>query len=149
MGPCNNATNHHGSWLSVFLLIILLATSIHDNPHRQYSAMGIRMRATISKEKPTKTTITPKQVQQSLCNSKSPHLDNVNSLLVEINLPASCFNNALEALCPSTNRGSNNNDPSTTCAIWWPPLIKMTMLDSRSQSLTVHGVRGIRRRVRA
>ncbi len=69
------------------------------------------MRATISKEKPTKTTITPKQVQQSLHNSKSTCLDNVNSLLAEINLPASRFNNALEALCPSTNRGSNNNDP--------------------------------------
>jgi hypothetical protein len=38
-------------------------------------------------------------------------LDNVNSLLVEINLPASCFNNALEALHPLTIRGSNNNDP--------------------------------------
>jgi hypothetical protein len=38
-------------------------------------------------------------------------LDNVNSLLAEINLPASHFDNALEALRPSTIRGSNNNDP--------------------------------------
>jgi hypothetical protein len=38
-------------------------------------------------------------------------LDNINSLLVEINLPASCFDNALEALLPSTIRGSNNNNP--------------------------------------
>jgi hypothetical protein len=46
-----------------------------------------------------------------LRNYKSPRSDNVNSLLAEINLPASRFDNALEALRPSTIRGSNNNNP--------------------------------------
>ncbi len=67
-------------------------------------------RAAISKEKPTRTMITQKQAQQPTWISKSPRSENVNSLLAEINLPASHFDNVLEALRPSTRRGSNNND---------------------------------------
>jgi hypothetical protein len=96
--------------LSVFLIALLLATSIHVNPLQYYSAMGILTRAVISKEKPTRTPITPKQAQQPTWISKSPQSENVNSLLAGINLPASRFDNVLKALRPSTRRGSNNNN---------------------------------------
>jgi hypothetical protein len=72
--------------------------------------MEITTRTTISKEKPTRTTITPKQAQQSTRLPKLPRSDNVNSILAEINLPTSRFDNVLEALRPSTGRGSNKDN---------------------------------------
>jgi hypothetical protein len=41
---------------------------------------------------------------------KSPRSDNVNSLLAEINLPTSRFDNVLKALRPPTGRGSDKDD---------------------------------------
>ncbi len=81
------------------------------------------MSAAISKEKPTRTTITPKQAQQSTCISKSPRSKNVNSLLAEINLPTSCFDNVLEALWPTTGSGSNRDDTKVE-----PPAYKDTQI---------------------
>ncbi len=102
------------------------------------------MRAPISKEKPTKTTITPKQVRQSLHNSKSPRLDSVNSLLAEINLPASRFDNTLEALRPLTIRGSNNNDPlNNPCNLVSPTEKKTTILPTSLLQLElIHSKQG-------
>jgi hypothetical protein len=103
----NNANDHTGGVLSFFLIVILLVSLLYVDPFQYPSTMGIMMWAVISKEKPTRTTITPKQAQRTTRLSKSPHSDNVNSLLAEINLPTSRFNNILEALRPITGRGSD------------------------------------------
>jgi hypothetical protein len=120
----NNTSDHDSGLLSIFLITILLATSIHVNPLQYYSAMGVTMRAVTSKEKPTKTMITPKQAQQPARISKSPRSENINSLLAEINLPVSRFDNVLEALRPSTRRGSNNNDSLNNPCNLEPPTDK-------------------------
>ena len=72
--------------------------------------MVITTRTTVSKEKPTKTKITPKQAQQSMRPPKLPCSDNINSLLAEINLPTSRFEINLKALCPPTGRDSNKDN---------------------------------------
>jgi hypothetical protein len=98
-----------------FLIATLLHSSSYVNSSRYPSTMGIAMPAAISKEKPTRTAITPKQAQRSTRLSKSPRSNNINSLLAEINLPMSRLNNILEALRPTTGRDSqkdnNLNDP--------------------------------------
>ncbi len=103
----NNANNHTDREPSIFLIAILIVSLLYVDPFHHPSTMGITMRAVISKEMPTRTTITPKQAQRTMGISKSPRSDNVNLLLAEINLPTSCFDNVLEALRPTTGRGSN------------------------------------------
>jgi hypothetical protein len=103
----NNANNHTDGVLSIFLITILLVSLLYVNPFQYPSTMGIMTCAAISKEKPTRIMITPKQVQRTMHLSKSPRSDNVNLLLAEINLPTSCFDNVLEALHPTTGRGSD------------------------------------------
>jgi hypothetical protein len=109
--PCpKDANDHDRRTLSLFLIILLLACSLHVNPFRSYSIMGITTRVTFSKEKPPRTTITPKQAQQSTRPPKFPRSDNINSFLAEINLPTSHFDNILKALRPPTGRGSDKDD---------------------------------------
>jgi hypothetical protein len=92
------------------LIATLLLSSSYVNPSQYPSTMGITTHTAISKEKPTRTTITPKQVQRCMRLSKSPLSDDVNSLLAKISLPTSCFDNVLEALCPTIGRDSQKDD---------------------------------------
>jgi hypothetical protein len=82
--------------------------------------MGIMMRTTIIKEKPTSravtiTAATPKE-RRTKQLSKSPCSANVNSLLAEINLPMTQFDNVLEALNSPTDTDLDNpcNSAPTT-----------------------------------
>jgi hypothetical protein len=93
-------------------IIALLGSSININPTRRPStAMGITMRATTAKDKPTSRTITATTTtlreRRSKRLSKSPRSVNVNSLLAEINLPVTQFDNVLEALHPSNSTTDN------------------------------------------
>jgi hypothetical protein len=103
----NSAKDHTDRVLSIFLIAILLVSLLFVDPFRYHSTMGITMRAAISKEEPTRTTITSKQVQRTTCLSKSPCSDNVNLLLAEINLPTSHFDNVLEAPRSTMEKGSD------------------------------------------
>ncbi len=91
-----------------FFITALLFHLTYVNPTPGLSTtMGITMRASISKDKPTSraiitTTATPKE-QRSKRLAKSPRSVNVNSLLAEINLPTNCLDNVLEALQPPTS----------------------------------------------
>ncbi len=87
--------------------------------------MGITARALISNEKPngrtekSKTTTTTKE-QRSTRHSKSPRSADVNSLLAEINLPRSQFENLLEALHPLTGSDSQKEDLNAPCDLTPP-----------------------------
>ncbi len=114
--------------LSSFLIILLLDPTLHVDPYWYFSTMGITTHAAISKEKPIRTTITPKQAQQSTCISKSPHSENINSLLAETNLPTSHFDNILKALCPTTGWCSNRDDTLGDPCDLEPPADKNTQI---------------------
>jgi hypothetical protein len=78
------------------------------------TTMGITTRAAIAKEKQTSkaittTTATPKE-RRFERQSKSPRSANVNSLLAEVNLPVTQFDNVLEALRPSNSPTDNSLD---------------------------------------
>ncbi len=76
--------------------------------------MGIKTNALISKDKPTSraiivTAATPKE-KRSVRLAKSPRTVNVNPLIAKINLSGARFDNALEALHPTTTRDSTQED---------------------------------------
>jgi hypothetical protein len=96
--------------MMILLLIITPFNFIDVDLPRLCSTMHTTMHATIAKEKPTRTAITPKPVRRSTCSSQSPHSDKVNFLLAKINLPMSRFDNILEALHPSTRQDSHMDD---------------------------------------
>ncbi len=67
---------------------------------------------------------------------KSPCSDNVDSLLAEINLPISHFDNVLKGLRPPTERGSDNDDTLDNPCILEPPTDKnnqMTQVTSPTE----------------
>jgi hypothetical protein len=103
------ASNHTaGVLLEIsFVIIVLIGHFVYVNTTPgPLTSMGITMRASTSKEKPTKraiiTTAATTKEHRSKWLAKSPRTINVNSLLAEINLPTNRFDNVLEALHPST-----------------------------------------------
>jgi hypothetical protein len=103
--------------ISLSFLITTLLSSSSVNPHQYPSTMGIKMHATITKEKPTRTTITPKQARRITHLSKSPHSNDLNLLLAEVNLPTPRLDNVLEAFRPTTGQNSqkDNNNLDNPC----------------------------------
>ncbi len=100
-----------------FFIIALLCPLIYVNPSPQlFPTTGITTCAMITKEKPTSraittTAATPKEQRMEQL-SKSTHSVNINSLLAEINLPVTQFDNVLEALHPSNSPTDNDlNNP--------------------------------------
>jgi hypothetical protein len=95
-----------------FFIIALFCPLIYVNPSPLlFPTMGITTHATIAKEKPTSraittTAATPKE-RRTKRLSKSPCSVNANSLLMEINLPVTQFDNVLEAICPSNSPMNN------------------------------------------
>jgi hypothetical protein len=99
-----------------FIGLISLVIYVYTTPG-SITTMGITMRASIFKKKPTSraiitTTATPKEWQSKQL-AKSPRTGNINSLLAMINLPSNRFDNVLEALRPTTSPSTDNdlNDP--------------------------------------
>jgi hypothetical protein len=100
----------------LFFIFASLCPLIYVNlPPRLLTTMGITTCTAIAKEKPTSkaittTAATPKELR-SKRQYKSPRSVNINSLLAEINLPVTRFDNVLEALRPlnsPTDDGLNN-----------------------------------------
>jgi hypothetical protein len=86
-----------------FFVIARLCSSINVNPTPGTSTtMGITMRVTTVKDKPTgkaiTTTAATSKERRSKRLAKSPRTVNVNSLISEINLPTTQFDDVLEAL---------------------------------------------------
>ena len=94
----------------ILLLIIMPFTFINVDLTQLCLTMVTMTRATIAKEKPTRTAITPKPMLRSTRSSQSPRSDKVNSLLAKINLPTFRFDNVLEALHSSTRQDSQMDD---------------------------------------
>ncbi len=94
----------------ILLLIIASLTFINVNLPQLCPTMGTTTRAMTAKKKPTRTAITPKPARRSTRPSQSPRSDKINSLLAEINLPTSRFNNVLEELHPSMRQDSQMDD---------------------------------------
>jgi hypothetical protein len=97
-----------------FFVIALLCSSINVDPTPKTSTtMGITTRTTTVKDKPTgkaiiTTKATPKE-RRSERLAKSPCTVNVNSLIAEINLPTTRFDNVLEALRPMMAQDSQQD----------------------------------------
>jgi hypothetical protein len=104
-----------------FLIIGLFCSLINVNPTSQLSStMGITMCTLIAKEKSnsrtecSKTATTSKE-WRSTRNSKSPCSADINSLLAEINLSTSQFENVLEAFRPLMGSDSQKEDLDDPC----------------------------------
>jgi hypothetical protein len=99
----------------LFFIFAFLCPLIYVNPSPGLlTTMGITMRTAIAKEKPTSraittTAATPKEWRSGR-QSKSPRSVNLNSLLAEINLPVTNFDNDLEALHPLNSPTDNGLD---------------------------------------
>jgi hypothetical protein len=113
-------------------IIALLGSSNNINPSPIPSiTMGISTCTTTAKDKPTSRTITATAATPKECRSKqlskSPCSVNVISLLAEINLPVTQFNNVLEALHPSNS--TTDNGLNKPCHVA-PPIDKNNQVTS-------------------
>jgi hypothetical protein len=103
--------------------------------------MGIMTHTSIAKEKPnsrtehSKTVTTPKE-WRSTWHSKSPRSADINSLLAEINLPTSWFENFLKALCPLMGSDSQKEDLVNPCNLT-PPSEKNNQITPHASPMSI------------